>query len=160
MVRATLTLGAADVSIGGAMMAQSIGDATAIGSNGGAMVAASGGMVLEIEEEKDFVQLGKLEVSRDELVWIVDTGATSHMTGSRAAFIYMDAHVRGTVRSGDHSVTEIEGQGKVEFVYKNGEWQMFGEVLYNPKLSANIISVGRLDEDGYHVVIGSGKLVI
>jgi hypothetical protein len=37
---------------------------------------------------------------------------------------------------------------------------MFGEVLYNPKLSANIISVGRLDEDGYQVVIGRGKLVI
>jgi hypothetical protein len=48
---------------------------------------------------------------------------------------------------------------KVKFVSKNGKRWMFGEVLYIPKLSANIISVGRLDEDGYQVVIGNGELL-
>jgi hypothetical protein len=33
-------------------------------------------------------------------------------------------------------------------------------VYYIPKLNTNIVSVGRLDEDGYHVLIGGGELAI
>jgi hypothetical protein len=84
----------------------------------------------------------------------------NHMIGSRMAFIDLDAHMRGTARFGDDLVVEIKGRGKAEFLYKNGEWRIFNEVLYIPKLSANIISVGRLDEDGYQVVIGNDELVI
>jgi hypothetical protein len=106
------------------------------------------------------IQLGKPEASRDALVCIVDTDMMNHMTGSNAALIDLDAHVRGTVQFSDDSVTEIEGRGKVEVIYKNGEWWIFGKVLHIPKISANIISVGRLDEDGYEVVIRGGELVI
>jgi hypothetical protein len=70
------------------------------------------------------------------------------MTGSCVAFIDLDMRVRGMVRFSDDSVTEFEGRGKVQFTCKNGE-RIFGRVLYIPMLSANIISIGRLDEDGY-----------
>jgi hypothetical protein len=93
-------------------------------------------------------------------VWIVDTGVTNHMTGSRAASVDLDTHVRGTVRFDDGSAAEIEGHKRVEFVCKNGELRSFDEVYFIPKLTANIVSVGRLDEDGYHVHIGSGELTI
>jgi hypothetical protein len=48
----------------------------------------------------------------------------------------------------------------VEFICKNGVRQSFGGVYFIPQLTANIVSVGRLDEDGYQVIIGGGKLVI
>jgi hypothetical protein len=60
----------------------------------GALAAVSGaggaGSAVEIREENVFVQLGKPEESRDAKTWIVDIGATNHMTGSRSAFVDID----------------------------------------------------------------------
>jgi hypothetical protein len=82
----------------------------------GALVAVSGaggaGSAVEIHEENVFVQLGKPEESCDAKTWIVDIGATNHMTGSRSAFVDIDTRVRGTVRFGDDSAAEIEGSEK------------------------------------------------
>ncbi|CAA6675444.1 unnamed protein product [Spirodela intermedia] len=44
------------------------------------------------------------EELRDEEAWVVDTGATNHMSGSRTAFTELDTEVLGTVRFGDDSV--------------------------------------------------------
>jgi hypothetical protein len=132
------------------------------GSGAPAKVSGAGGAgsAVEIHEEKVFVQLGKPEESRDTKTWIVDTGATNHMIGSRSAFVDIDTQVRGTVRFGDDSAAEIEGHGKVEFICRNGERRVFEGVYFIPKLMANIVSVGRLDEDGYQVLIGNGELLI
>jgi hypothetical protein len=113
-----------------------------------------------IHEEKVFAQLGRPESSRNAKLWILDTGATNHMTGSRAVFVILDTSVRGTVRFRDDSSVEIEGRGKVEFVCNNGESKTFEGVYFIPKLTANIISVGRLDEDGYQISISGGELAI
>jgi hypothetical protein len=118
------------------------------------------GTAVVLQEEMVFVQLGKPEVRRDTSVWIVDTGATNHMTGSCMAFINLDTRVRGTIQFGDDSAAEIEGRGKVEFVCKNGELRRFNGVYFIPKLTMNIMSVGRLDEDGYRVLIGGDELAI
>jgi hypothetical protein len=115
---------------------------------------------VEIAEEKKFVQLGKPEESHDTKTWIMDTGATNHMTGSCSAFIDIDTREWGTVRFSDDSAAEIEGRGKVEFLYRNGEHRVFEGVYFIPKLMANIVSVGCLDEDGYQVLISGGELWI
>jgi hypothetical protein len=129
----------------------------------GALVAVTEGekgTAVVLREEKVFVQLGKPEACRDTSVWIVDTGVTNHMTRSCTAFIDLDTRVRGTVRFGDDSAAEIEGRGKVEFVCKNGELRRFDGVYFIPKLTVNIMSVGRLDEDGYRVLIDGDELAI
>jgi hypothetical protein len=82
------------------------------------------------------------------------------MTESRAAFINLDTRMWGTVRFDDDSAVEIEGRGRVEFIYRNGEVWCFDGVYIIPKLTASIMSVGRLDEDGYQVLIGGGELAI
>jgi hypothetical protein len=115
---------------------------------------------LVIHEEKVFVQLGKPEADRDAKVWIVDTGATNHMTGSCSLFVDLDTHVRGKVRFGDDSAAEIMGRRRVEFVCKNGELRSFDEVYFIPKLMDNIMSVGHLNKDGYQVHIGGSELTI
>jgi hypothetical protein len=67
--------------------------------------------VVEIHEEKVFVQLEKLEVSCNTKVWILDTAATNHMNGSCVVFVNLDNHVRRTVRFGDDSTVRIKGLG-------------------------------------------------
>jgi hypothetical protein len=68
--------------------------------------------------------------------------------------------VQGTVRFGDDSVAEIEGRGTVEFLCKDGEHRVFVGVYYIPRLMANIISLGQLDELDYDIHIGGAKLEI
>jgi hypothetical protein len=46
-------------------------------------------------------------------VWVLDTGASNHMTGTRSALAHIDDGVRGSVRFGDGSYVEVCGLGSV-----------------------------------------------
>lgn len=125
--------------------------ATAGAGAAGAATAGSGAPVL-LREEKVLAHLDK-EQERDAETWVLDTGATNHMSGSRAVFVKLDTAVLGTVRFGDDSVARIEGRGTVVFVCKNGELRSFSDVYYIPQLTTNIVSLGQLDEARYKVSI-------
>ena len=95
-----------------------------------------GGRV-ELDEPRARVNLGRAEEEAEEL-WYLDTGASNHMTGNRAAFSELDTGVVGTVKFGDNSGVDIQGRGTVVFQCKN--------VYYIPKFWSNIVSIGQLDE--------------
>jgi hypothetical protein len=116
-------------------------------------------MLVHLHEQKVFMQF-RAEKERDSKIWICDTGATDHMSGSRAAFADLDAVVCGTVQFSDDSVAQIEGCGSVLFVCKNREHRAFAGVYYIPRLTANIVSVGQLDEIGYDIHIKEGTMSI
>jgi hypothetical protein len=116
--------------------------------------------LMMIHEEKVFVQLERPESSCDTKLWILDMGMMNHMMGSHAVFVILNTRVWGMVQFGDDSMVEIEGRGKDEFICKNGEHRTFEEVYFIPKLMANIISIGRLDKDGYQISIGDDELAI
>jgi hypothetical protein len=115
--------------------------------------------IVHLHEERVFAHLGEKE-EHDSKSWICDTGATNHMSSSQAAFIELDMAVRGTVRFGDDSMTEIEGKGTMEFLCKNGECHSFVRVYFIPRLTANIVNVEQLDEAGYDIHIKGGKMDI
>ena len=94
----------------------------------------------------------------DPTRWILDTGASNHMSGSRSAFAHLDSGIHGTVRFGDGSVAQIEGSGTILFTCKYGEHQKLSNVYFLPRLTANIISVGQLDEGGYQVLVEDGVM--
>jgi hypothetical protein len=112
---------------------------------------------VEIHEEKVFAHLDK-EKERDTGTWVLDTGATNHMSGCWEAFTKIDTTVLGTVRFGDDSVAWIEGRGTVVSVCKNGESRSFDRVYIIPHLTTNIVSVGQLDEIGYKIDIDMMKI--
>jgi hypothetical protein len=74
--------------------------------------------------------------------WVLDTGATNHMTGSRHVFSELDSGVTGTVKFGDGSVVNIEGKGTVLFALRSGEHRRLDGVYYIPRLTTNIVSLG------------------
>jgi len=80
------------------------------------------------------------------------------MSGARSAFSNIDSGVTGSVRFGDGSIARIEGVGTVLFSCKMGEHRAIDNVYYLPHLTANIISVGQLDESGYQVLVESGVM--
>ncbi|WVZ65497.1 hypothetical protein U9M48_014849 [Paspalum notatum var. saurae] len=96
----------------------------------------------------------------DNTAWYLDTGATNHMTGSRAVFSDIDSCVTGNVRFGDGSLVKIEGRGTVLFACKSGEHRELSGVYLIPRLDTNLISVGQLDEDDYNIRIKKGVMTI
>jgi hypothetical protein len=92
--------------------------------------------------------------------WVLDIGATNHMTGCKSAFSDLDRAIHGTIRFGDGSMVQIEGMGTVLFSGKNGEHRAFTGVYYIPRLTTNIIGVGQLDEMGYKTLIDNGVMRI
>lgn len=95
---------------------------------------------------------------RDPYRWIFDTGATNHMTGCWEVFSDLDTGVTGTVKFGDDSVAQIEGCGTVLFNCKNGEHHALFNTYFIPRLTANIISCGQLDEVDCEILIKRGMM--
>ena len=114
---------------------------------------------VNLDEPEARVLLGAVG---DELEqrWYLDSGASNHMTGSRAAFSDLDESKTGTVKFGDGSRVIIRGQGTVLFRCRNGEHRALQEVYYIPQLRSNIVSLGQLDEHGSEVLVKAGVLSI
>jgi hypothetical protein len=112
---------------------------------------------VHLDEGKLFVQLGE-NGGGDDARWILDSGATNHMTGVRAVFSEIDLRVHDTVHFGDGSVTNIEGRGTILIKCKTGGHKALMGVYYIPRLKANIVSLGQMEEAGYKIVLESGFL--
>jgi hypothetical protein len=115
---------------------------------------------VHISEPKVLLHLSQ-EQREDAVVprrWVLDTGATNHMTGTRNIFAELDTAVTGSVRFGDGSVVAIEGKGTILFACKSEEHRQLEGVYYIPRLTTNIVSLGQMDEDGYAINIEGGVL--
>ena len=113
-----------------------------------------------VEEVSDLLLHGFEGGTSDPALWYLDTGATNHMTGRKEFFNKLDESITGSVKFGDNSWIQIKGRGEIEVSQKDGSTLCLGNVLFVPKLEANILSLGRLDEEGYRMVMGEGKLTI
>jgi hypothetical protein len=98
-----------------------------------------------LDERRAVANLGR-EGDEDAERWFLDTGASNHMTGNRAAFTELDTNVTGSVKFGNNSAVSIEGRGTILFACKSGEHRALTGVYYIPQLRSNIISLGQLDE--------------
>jgi hypothetical protein len=101
---------------------------------------AGDGDAVQLVEAKVFAQIDGGDPS-DDALWYLDTGATNHMSRSRAVFSELDRGVTGMVRFGDGSVVEIEGCGTVLFSCKNGEHRRLNDVYFIPRLDTNLIGL-------------------
>lgn len=107
---------------------------------------------VHLDEGRVFAQLGP-RTDQDPELWVLDTGATNHMTSIRGVFSELDSAITGTVRFGDGSVVEIEGCDTIVFNCKNGEHHALAGVYFIACLTASIISIVQLDEVGFKINI-------
>jgi hypothetical protein len=66
----------------------------------------------------------------DAGVWVLDTGATNHMTGCRDSLADLDETVQGAVRFGDGSTVKIRGVGAVTIAGRNQEHRVLTGVYF------------------------------
>jgi hypothetical protein len=93
-----------------------------VACQGRSLIGKSGGMnqVVHLVEERVFTALDDGDEKRS-CQWVLDTGASNHMLGSRAAFSGIDGRTIRTVKFVDGSVVYIEGVGTVLYQCRNGE---------------------------------------
>ncbi|CAA7394595.1 unnamed protein product [Spirodela intermedia] len=99
-------------------------------------------------EDSDVLLQG---ISQSELMndmWYLDMEATSHMSSEKTLFFELDESSKGGVHFGDDSHIPIEGRGKILLNTKSGSKITLINVLYTPRLRANILRLGSLDEQG------------
>ena len=65
---------------------------------------------------------------------------------ARSAFSELVSRICEIVKFGNGSVVEIEGRGTILFADKVGEHRKLTNVYFIPRLKANLMSLGQLDE--------------
>jgi hypothetical protein len=89
-------------------------------------------------------------------VWLIDSGASYHMTPHREWLSEYEKYDGGDVFLGDESKTKIMGHGRVKLLLKDQRIRTLPGVLHIPKLARSLISVSNLDDTGVDTVLGKG----
>lgn len=92
--------------------------------------------------------------------WYLDSGASNHMSGDRAAFADLDQSVTGKVKFGAGSLVDICGRGTVVFAIHSGDHRALTGVYYIPRLRTSIVSLGQLDESDCDTRIHRGMMTL
>jgi hypothetical protein len=106
-----------------------------------------------IEEGGD-VYLSYKSTHADHDEWLIDSGASYHMTPHKEWFSKYEKYDGGDVFLGDDSTSKILGCGRVKLLLKDGRIITLLGVLHIPKISRSLISISKLDDAGVDIVFG------
>jgi hypothetical protein len=117
------------------------------------------------DEADERSQNSSLAYRLQELTWIVDSGATTHMTHSRKAFINyypLDMPTQVRVANGEYINAIAKGTVGIKTQLKGSEHQIrINDVLHVPELAGNLISMGQLHEKGIiPTFVGNDKMLL
>lgn len=117
---------------------------------------------LPIEQDWVHSSIAGQQRKGESYKWIIDSGATQHMTGRLDWFSeYHEMPEGSSVTSGNCAVMPIAGQGKINITFFSAHWgkgvvnTFLEPVLYVPNLGPhNLFSVPAVTSKGYHVSMG------
>lgn len=111
------------------------------------------------QEEKNMLAFNiantDFENDDENAQWILDSGASAHMSYQRENFVELHEYSGSPLKLGNQEVIEVVGQGNI-LIDKcvNGQWEtsILKNVLYVPKLRRNLLSEGVVTRQGYNIV--------
>jgi len=115
----------------------------------------------EIRKESYLVSSLSSLVSTGPKNWLVESGASKHMTGYKE--ILRDFETKPfaeQVELGDEKCYKIEGVGSISFKLEYGARLHVDEVLYAPVLKKNLLLVATLEDKGYWVIFKDKKALL
>ena len=117
-------------------------------------------LMMVVSDECGELLLEGMNDPHNDCMWYLDTGASSHMTGKKTFFHYIDENMKGRVKFGVGSRIPYVGKGNISVTLKNGKILLIQNVLYLPDLKTNILSLGKLDDQGCKTSLRNGFLTI
>lgn len=105
------------------------------------------------ESSNEFLFLMSHPVSRND--WIIDSGATSHVTPDKGLFIEFDSSHNNKISVANGQQIEVKGKGniKIESITDSNSTSdiKLTDVLWVPSTCSNLLSVRKLNSHGYEV---------
>ena len=99
--------------------------------------------------------------------WVLDSGASFHTTPHRGYFIDYVQGDFGLVYLGDNEPCQIVGKEKIKIKLQNGNHWLLHDVRNVPRLSRNLIFVGKINDEIFVVTfndknwkVSKGSLVV
>lgn len=111
-------------------------------NNSDRVAAATPGDLVVVHEDM-------INFSSHDTDWVVDTGASLHVTSKKEFFSSYIPGDFGILRMGNDGVSKVVGMGDVCLKTSNGSQLILRDVRHAPDIRLNLISVGRLDSDGF-----------
>ena len=79
--------------------------------------------------------------------WLIDSGASKHMTGFKESFEKLSEHNSPhKVKLGDDYQYPIKGSGESSYKLDSGKSMKMKDVLFVPGLKKNLLSISALNE--------------
>jgi hypothetical protein len=101
--------------------------------------------ILNVESTTEAEVLLTME---DATSWLLDSGASYHVTPFRTQFWSYTARNFDPVRVGNSQHCAVIGIGTIEFNLRGGSMIVLHDVRHVPELTRSLISVGQVDEAG------------
>jgi len=98
-----------------------------------------------------------LNVAYGDLSWIVDSGASFHVSQHEGFFSNYKKGDYGTVKMGNHVTSKIVGIGDIVLLIDTRNKLELKEVKHVPEMRLNLISMGKLDDVDFISHFGTGK---
>ncbi|KAD5318290.1 hypothetical protein E3N88_18236 [Mikania micrantha] len=98
-----------------------------------------------------------VNIAHDDSSWVVDSGATCHVTSKRDFYTSYTPGDFGIFKMGNSGLSKIVGVGDICLKFDTGMELVLHNVKHVPDIRLNLISAGTLDEDGYHNSFGDGN---
>lgn len=96
--------------------------------------------------------------STDEEPWFLDSGASSHVTGSSDFLSEVSPSSITSIRTAAGQILPVAHKGTVKF--KDCEVKSVHDILYVPGVKTNLLSVGRFADLGHTIVFNSTSCLI
>jgi hypothetical protein len=115
------------------------------------------------ERIEDYVLSSALSglVSPGEDTWLIDSGASKHMTGQRDILSCLSKKkFSHKVTLGDDYQYPIKGVGESNYKLNSGTPMKMKDVLYVPGLTKNLVSISSLEKKGFRVAFIDGEVLM
>jgi hypothetical protein len=102
------------------------------------------------------VYLASSSTHVDHEAWLIDSGASFHMTPHREWFCKYEKYDGSNVFLGNDSTTRIKGRGRVKLRLIDGRIRKLPSVLHIPDMARNLISISKMEDAGVKTIFENG----
>jgi hypothetical protein len=113
------------------------------------------------DEEYVFVSALTGTITQGSDIWLVDSGASKHMTGFRSSLTKLTEKSSSLqVELGDDSRHAVRGVGEASYQLDSGNSISIKDVLFVQGLKKNLLSISALEDKGFRVAFVDGQVLL
>jgi hypothetical protein len=112
-------------------------------------------------DETYFFYYSAITGTVEDDMWLIDSGASMHMTGDRKNLSSMKEYeTPHKVELGDNNSYAVKGIGQATIKMESGDSIHLSDVLYVPSLKMNLVYISSLEEKQDRVAFVDGKVLV